>query len=180
VILGFAATVRADLMPMSYSGDSVCGERSSSGWSGGGALVVNEWLVGLNGLDALSIDTAGVADEGKVEHHSVQIVVDRSKSFDLCLYALISLGVFRSCHWVKRSSPGLIPEWYHSGAARQIGYSYAVGPDASCFAAVCFIQPDHTVNVDTTQHRPGTIMALWRCSQFTPCVLASRGPPPVS
>ena len=98
-------------------------------------------------------------------------------SFDLCLYALVGLGLCRSSHLVKRPSLGFVPEWYHSGAPQQIGHSHAVGPDAFCFAAVCFVQPDSEVDPDIPEHRPGTITSRWRCSQFTPSVLASRAPP---
>jgi hypothetical protein len=102
---------------------------------------------------------------------------NRLDSFDLCLYALVGLGLCRSGHWVKIPSLGFVPEWYHSGAPQQIGHSHAVGPDAFCFAAVCFIQPDGGVEPFISQHRRGIITSLWRCSQFTPSILASRAPP---
>ena len=106
-----------------------------------------------------------------------QVLVDRSNSFDLCLYALISLGVFRSGSWLRRPSLGLVPEWYHSGAPRQIGHSHVVGPDALCAAVICFIQPEGGLDVPPLIPRRGVITSLWRCAQYAPAVLAGRAPP---
>ncbi|MDI9433025.1 MAG: hypothetical protein QM570_15020, partial [Planctomycetota bacterium] len=90
------------------------------------------------------------------------------------------LGVFRSGHWVRRTSLGFIPEWYHSGAPQQIGHSHAVGPDAYCHAAVCFVQPDVMPDRLMPLYDRGTIPSLVRTSQFISDVLASRAPPSLS
>ena len=180
VVLSLAGAVHADLMPLCCAEAGFSGWRSSSGVRVGGASVVDAWLGELLDLDALSAGATGLFDVRKAEGGSAPILVDRSSSFVLCLYALIGLGVFRSCHWVKRSSLGFVPEWYHSGAPRQIGHSHAVGPDALCPATACFIQPDGGAECDTPRQRRGMITALWRRSQFARCVLASRAPPPVS
>jgi len=105
---------------------------------------------------------------------------DGRSSLDLCLYTLLGLGVFRSGHWVRRTSLGFIPEWYHSGAPQQIGHSHAVGPDAYCHAAVCFVQPDLMPDRLMPLYDRGTIPALVRTSQFVSDVLASRAPPRLS
>jgi len=101
-------------------------------------------------------------------------------SLNLCLSALIGLGLCSSAHWVKRLSFGFIPEWYHNGGPFQIGHSFAVSPESLCPAPVCcFIQPVLTVEGSLSQYRRGTVTSLWRKSQFTPAVIAPRGPPPV-
>ena len=99
-------------------------------------------------------------------------------SLNLCLSALIGLGLCSSAHWVKRLSFDFVPEWYHDGGPFQIGHSYAVTPESLCPApAYCFVQPDCTVEDSLPQYRIRTIVSLWRKSQFTPFVFAPRGPP---
>jgi hypothetical protein len=105
---------------------------------------------------------------------------DGRSSLDFCLYALIGLGMCRSGHWVRRCSFGFIPEWYHSGAPQQIGHSHAVGPDAFCHAAACFVQPDAVPDRLMPLYRAGTIPILVRTSQCISDVLASRAPPSLS
>ncbi len=105
---------------------------------------------------------------------------DGRGSLDMCLYALIGLGVFRSGHWVRRASFGFIPEWYHSGAPQQIGHSHAVGPDAYCHADLCFVQPD-VIAEELSPHVDWRAFAsLVRESQCTPTILACRPPPSMS
>ncbi len=102
-------------------------------------------------------------------------------SLNLCLSALIGLGLCSSAHWVKRLSFGFVPEWYHDGGPFQIGHSFAVTPESLCPVPVCcFIQPVCTVEDSLPQYRLGTVVSLWRKSQFTPTVLAPRGPPNMS
>jgi len=105
------------------------------------------------------------------------ILTDGHSSFDLCLYALMSLGLCRSAPWVRRLHLGHIPDWYHSGAPPQIGHSHLVGPDAFCEAAVCFVQPDAAPERLPVRCRAGTAPSLARRSQSAPAVLAARAPP---
>jgi len=103
-----------------------------------------------------------------------------TSSFDLCLYALIGLGICRTGPWIKRLSYGSVPEWFHDGGPLQIGHSHAVMPKTLCSASVCcFVQPDgHQADEQLpTQSQRAAISPLLRKSLFTPCVLASRGPP---
>ena len=101
-----------------------------------------------------------------------------SGSYSLCLFALIGLGLCRSAPFVKRLSFGVVPEWFHDGGPFQIGHSHAVIPESLCPArACCFIQPVWPVQPLISQYRVRTIVSLWRKSQFTSVVLASRGPP---
>ncbi len=134
-------------------------------------------------LDSWSVEflpeaNADVRQTSEIQHPL--ILTSGPDSFNLCLSALIGLGLCSSAHWVKRLSFGFIPEWYHNGGPFQIGHSYAVTPESLCPApAFCFVQPVCTVEDSLPQYRLRTVVSLWRKSQFTPVVLASRGPPPV-
>ena len=107
----------------------------------------------------------------------LHLLTDDRSSLDLCLYALMGLGLCRSAPWMRKLSIGHIPPWYHAGGPCQIGHSHAVGPDCLCAAATCFVQPDCRTEDSPPQYRLGVIVSLWRKSQFTPTAFASRGPP---
>jgi hypothetical protein len=169
-----AGVLHADMMSVSNLETGANGGYSATSTGDSPQLTPAELPFTLPELDAwisysIALQAEAIAEE-TVEAPNPQILVDRSNSLDLCLYALVSLGVFRSGQWVKRSSLGFVPEWYHSGAPLQIGHSHAVGPDAFCFAAVCFVQPDCGVDPHIPPRRHGIITSLWRCSQFTPSV----------
>ncbi len=106
-----------------------------------------------------------------------EIQSDGQDSFGLCLYALLGLGMCRSVPLVKRLSVTHIPQWYHDGGPVQIGHSHIISPDCLCHAPVCFVQPECTAEDLSPLYRQETVVSLWRQSQFTPAVLASRGPP---
>ena len=108
------------------------------------------------------------------------ILTDRSDSVDLCLYALLGLGLCRSGQLVKKSGLAFIPDWYHHGGPLQIGHSYAVGPDCLGSNLACFIQPNATPEDLQREHHQGPIAPLLHKSLFTPTVRASRGPPSMS
>jgi len=115
------------------------------------------------------------------EMQHAKILTEGTGSFNLCLSALIGLGLCSSAHFVKRLSFGFVPEWYHNGGPFQIGHSYAVTPESLCPIQVCcFIQPVYTVEDSLPQYHRGTVTSLWWKSQFAPTVLASRGPPNLS
>jgi len=109
---------------------------------------------------------------------SVLVLMDGQSSLSLCLSALMSLGLYTSIHTVKKQSLGFIPQWYHSGGPFQIGHSFPVNPDSVCPVPVCcFVQPVRGVADVAFQFHFGTVISLWRTSQFTPDLLAARGPP---
>jgi hypothetical protein len=109
-----------------------------------------------------------------------QILTEGNSSFSLCLSALIGFSLLGSTHWVKKVHIGFIPEWYHDGGPYQIGHSYAISPNCICKTPVaCFIQP---VSIPENSYQnqffsQREIVSLWRNSQFTPDVIASRAPP---
>jgi hypothetical protein len=119
------------------------------------------------------------ADAGQIfDPQHPQSFTSGPSSLNLCLSALIGLGLCSSAHYVKRLHFGSIPQWYHHGGPFQIGHSLAVNPAFVCpVPACCFVQPAHTAENIIPQHRSGTIVSLWRESQFTPDVIAARGPP---
>ena len=119
-----------------------------------------------------------VSQTSEIQHP--QSLTNGPGSLNLCLSALIGLGLCSSAHWVKRLSFSCVPEWYHNGGPFQIGHSFAVMPESLCPTPIyCFIQPVCKVEDSIPQYRLRTVVFFWRKSQFTPVVLASRGPPPV-
>jgi hypothetical protein len=129
------------------------------------------WSVTLS-LEA----NADINKTSEIQHP--KILTDGTGSFSLCLWALMGLGLCRTAPWVKKLSFGFIPEWYHNGGPFQVGHSYAATPESLCPVLVCcFIQPVCTVEDSLPQNRLRTVVSLWRKSQFTPAVIAARGPP---
>jgi len=119
-------------------------------------------------------------EQANRSQHS-QALTEGTDSLSLCLSALMGLGLCGSVHWVKRLHWGAIPEWYHDGGPLQIGHSHPVTPNTLCTVpAYCFIQPVCTAEDPLPQYRLGTIISLWRKSQFSPTVLAPRAPPVLS
>ncbi len=118
-----------------------------------------------------------VSQTSEIQHP--QSLTNGPGSLNLCLSALIGLGLCSSVHFVKRLSFVFVPEWYHNGGPFQIGHSYAVTPESICPApAYCFIQPVWAVERLIPQYRLRVVVSFWRKSQFTSDVIASRGPPP--
>ncbi len=117
------------------------------------------------------------------ETRPAQILTDRQDSRSLCLYALFGVGLCRSVPFVRKLHFSGIPDWYHAGGPHQVRHSFAISPDCLPSAPVfCFLQPDATSATEgalpTFSWR--IVVSLWRQSQFTPAVLASRGPPCLS
>jgi hypothetical protein len=125
--------------------------------------------------------TAGDNFSQTSETQPPAILTDGQSSLSLCLSALVGLGLCSSAHCLKKLHLAHIPEWYHPGGPSQIGHSLAVNPDSVCpMPAYCFVQPTHAAEDLMPQYRSGTIRSLWRKSQFTPDVIASRGPPSIT
>ncbi len=133
----------------------------------------------LAGSFPLALDLLPDADtEQAGDIQAIPITADGQDSLSLCLYALLGLGLGRSAPFVKKLHIGCIPDWYHSGGPFQIGHSQVMEPDCLCHAPVyCFIQPDNAAGSPLPRYRCEAIVCLWRTSQYTPAVLASRAPP---
>ena len=184
--LAFCAPVQADMMSVSQP-DTARGNTAQ--------VCVSNNLPGRNPLSPF--DSGDIADldslsseflSKAIAHGSptsqtqvVQVFAKEPRSLDLCLYALMGLGLCKSAPWVKKLSVGHIPEWYHNAGPYQIGHSFAISPDCLCSTPVCcFVQPDDATEDRVPQHRQETVVCLWRTSQFAPQALASRGPPLLS
>jgi hypothetical protein len=120
-----------------------------------------------------------VEQTSEVQH--LQSFTNGPGSFNLCLSALIGFGLCGTAHFVKKLSFSFFPEWYHNGGPFQIGHSYALSPDSLCPVQVyCFIQPVYIAEDSIIEHRWRTVVSLWRKSQCTPAISASRAPPVIS
>jgi len=182
-ILVFTAVVHADMMPVSQE-CTVC--RQSHG-NYAKANCECESLSGLFNctgiadLDLWSVefsleDDAQIGQTSEIEQP--HRLTDGHNSLEFCLSALISLGLCCSVHWMKRHSLSFVPEWYHEGGPFQIGHSFAVTPETLYpTPAYCFIQPFCTADNHLPRYCLKTVISIWRKSQFTPAVIASRGPP---
>jgi hypothetical protein len=189
VALVVASAVHADMMPLSpLEGGSqqsvpvrdgtISQQPSDSGQLGRflGPIDLDSFPIGF--LPAAGVDAGGTS-----QTESPPVLTDRQNSFSLCLYALMGLGLCHTAPWVKKLHIGLIPDWYHSGAPYQIGHSFAISPDCVSSAPIySFIQPDSPSATQDIlpQFHQRNVISLWRKSQFTPTVLASRGPPSIA
>ena len=183
VVLVFVASVRADMMPVSQEG-AVC--RQSPGSCDRADLqsenlpVIPD-LAGIADMDLWSVELLVEADSQAGQNpdlQHLQTLTDGTNSLKYCLSALISLGLCCCGQWVKRISLGFVPEWYHEGGPLQVGHSHALMPGTLAPAqACCFIQPYCTEDSNLPRYCLKTIISHWRKSQFTPDVIASRGPP---
>jgi len=185
-MLVFTAAVHADMMPVSQR-KSLC--RQSTGSCARPNLHCENLsgtpdFTGIADLDLWSVEFLPGTDAqiGQTsEIQQLQTLTSGPDSLKLCLSALISLGLCCSGHWVKKLSLGFVPEWYHEGGPFQIGHSHALMPGTLCPAHVCcFVQPYCTEDSHLPRYFLKTIISLWRKSQFTPIVIASRGPPDMS
>ncbi len=158
--------------PVSVCGESVLLPASpSSLFSSPSIGDLKLWSIGF-------LPQANAETEQTIATLGPQTLTNGPNSLALCLSALMGLGLCSSLHWVKKLSFGFIPEWYHNGGPFQIGHSHAVIPSTLCAVkACCFIQPVCTAEDIIPQYCLGTIMSLWRKSQFTSRVLGSRAPP---
>lgn len=146
-------------------------------------------LAGLDVSSPSACDLAGMILSGRslgivgdiaspAEPRPVVILNDRQSSLTLCLYALAGLGLCKSAPWVQRFSLVVVPQWYHDGGPWQIGHSFAISPQCLCPVAVsCFVQPQVPAEDLSRQYASGTVLPLWRDSQFIHALLVGRGPP---
>ena len=135
----------------------------------------------LDSWSAEFLHHANTDVEQTTDRQHLQTFSNGPGSLNLCVSALIGLGLCSSAHVVKKLSFSFVPEWYHNGGPFQIGHSYAISPESLCPVPVyCFNQPVYMTEDSFIQHRWRTVVSIWRKSQFTPAVIASRGPPNIS
>lgn len=186
VILVLTAVVHADMMPVSQE-EAVClqSQRSSAQadlqYKDSSDLLNHTWMADLYEWPDEFLHEADTHAGQTSEVQTPQILTDDSGSLKFCLSALISLGLCSSYHWIRKVHLGSIPDWYHDGGPVQIGHSHALMPGTLCPApAYCFIQPHCAEEDHPPRYFIKTVISIWRKSQFTPDVLASRGPPDMS
>ena len=120
------------------------------------------------------------ADPGQIsEIQDLHSLTSGPSSLDLCLSVLLGLALCSCPHWVRKLSLGSIGQWYHDGGPAQIGHSLAVSIDSICpIPARCFIQPVCPADDIVPYYCLRVNASLRRKPQFTPDVIAARGPPP--
>jgi hypothetical protein len=177
--LAISAAASADMMPVCSRDVALLPARTAPQ---GSAMACPSDLAGPGCLDGtgglpLPVTPAGVPRNRRIPQP--QVLTNGESSLSLCLSALLGLGLCGSAGRLRRVHFALIPDWYHDGGPYQIGHSHAVNPNTLCTVpARCFIQPaDDTAQDSLAQYRLKVMMSLRRESQFTPNVLASRGPP---
>jgi hypothetical protein len=185
-LLVFTASVHADMLSMTWQNDEClrsprnincvnlqC-ENTSSTYNSICIDDLDEWPIEF--LDKANTD---IGQDSRIQH--IKGLTNGPNSLNFCLSALISFGLCCSTRYMKKMSLSFVPEWYHDGGPFQIGHSHAVMPGTLRLAqAYCFIQPDCKEDNPLTQYFIKSVISLWRKSQFTPVVLASRGPPDMS
>ena len=180
-VLAIAVMAEADMMPVSAVGTACVPPVTTASQSDLQCASISA-PSGHPGLADLSflpcVFPLEVGSQADPMHGTPLIRTDEQDSLGLCLFALLGLGLCKSAPYVKRVSFGTIPEWYHTGGPFQVGHSHAISPDCLYQAPVyCFIQPERPTKDPMPPYRQEAIMCLWRTSQFTPAVLASRAPP---
>ena len=181
--LFFVGIARADMVPLCRLGTerhqslSVCGQAEVSHTNP--SVSYDNLIVTDFNFSSIHfpLKTAPAIGQPSQKTHSIDLT-QRPGSVRLCLYAFMGLGLCSAPHWIKRFSLGIIPAWYHDGGPSQIGHSLAISPRSLCPVPVyCFTQPNDTTEDALAQNRIRTIVSMWRNSQFTPDIFASRGPP---
>ena len=183
-ILLLAGFVRADMVsvchriPEQQPVRSVCGSSEARLTTLAG--LYDKSILDDFALRAIPFPTDAATDieqPAQVPHTTIELTGGPC-SASLCLYALMGLGLCSAPHWIKRLYLGHIPEWYHDGGPFQIGHSFAATPESLCTLQVCDLEPpNETAEFLIPRYRLRTIISCWRKSQFTPDVIASRGPP---
>ena len=138
----------------------------------------------ITSLGALAVEVLPETGEADQLPHDGEVLLSPKHepgSLQMCLYALLGLGLCKVAPCLNKLSCSAVPEWYHDGGPWQIGHSLAVSPETlNPISVCCFVQPDDTIKLPLANHQYGAMQPLLRKSLFTPCVLSSRGPPCMS
>jgi hypothetical protein len=137
IVLMAASSLRADLAAP-WSTDTRSGEinlgRSQT------PIAINVQAKVLDGQlivgPSLDWGTVPVSSAGAERKSDVQLpAVPDSAALFLC--GLGSLGVLQLGRSAKKMDFGALPGWYHSGAPKQIGYTFALDLDQIDFLPLC-------------------------------------------
>ena len=138
-------------------------------------------ITSLGALSVAALPETGQADQLPYDVEVLHSPKHEPGSLQMCLYALLGLGLCKVAPCLNKLSCSAVPEWYHDGGPWQIGHSLAVSPETlNPISVYCFVQPDNTIKLPLANHQYGAMQPLLRKSLFTPCVLSSRGPPCMS
>lgn len=179
----FGATAHADMMTAEHIDIGFRGTESVCTTSAVQSPEISDFpdYTGVMELKLSALDLALLPDKQFKQTSRTkppQILTDQQSSLKLCLSALIGLGLCSSAHCLKKLHFGVIPEWYHHGGPYQIGHSLVVNPYTLHQTPIyCFLQQENKTDYPTQLSHSRDIVSLWRESQFTPDVIASRGPP---
>jgi hypothetical protein len=178
-----SATIHADILPAPRQGSeyaqslSVC----DRGVLQHASLPSPCGCSDVTDLDSIHVKSSPMSndDVGQTcEAKAVPVLTDRHSSFDLGLLALLGLRLGRSAPWVKNLLFNCIPDWYGRCGPYQISHSLAVMQHCLSPAPVgSFIQQGCRLEDSMPQYGQKTRVSLRRRSDFTPAVLAPRGPP---
>ena len=179
-----SVVARAEMVPICHF-DAEYRQDSSVGVQSENPLTNQSGLYGCSILDDFGLKDVQIEVETDIDVEpptQTQPMMELAgglSSINLCLCALMSLGLCSAPHWIKKLHLGHLPEWYHDGAPFQIGHSFAATPESLCTLHVCDFNPPNNDSVDDflPQFRRREVISLWRESQFTPDSIASRGPP---
>jgi hypothetical protein len=187
LIAGLAVTSAVHARLLSVSGSDVRSPQSavsclesngedyvSSPYASSNAVEMPLWFVEFSGE---------VGTETKSGHEPVPALSleGESSGLSVLLSTLISLGLCGSIHGTRKLHLGHIPDWLHNSGPFQIGYSYATEPELLSTPQICWLSRLVCgAEESDSSYRQKTPIPVWRKSQCTPCVLASRGPPIIS
>ena len=181
--LVLTGTAFADMMPASWPDAGSVATVSIGGRADLQPVDTAHLLAGLSftDLDLRSVaflPKAGVdVAQALSSQPPAQLFANDRSSLELCLYALIGLGLCRTAPCMRKLHIGFTPDWYHSGGAHQVGHIYAIEWDSLSSPPACYVQPVYSSRDLFPQYHEGAIVSLLRGAQFTPGTLTSRGPP---
>lgn len=184
VALAIVSAVHADMMPVDQSRTGgaqvprVCEEASAQAVSVELTCPHDPVVADLNRISVELIPQAKADVQEIRQAESLHVLAYEPGSLNLCLCALIGLGLCRSAPWVKKLSSGVIPDWYHDGGPYQIGHSHAIGPEFGCRPmACCLVQLDWTCDRLRSLYSLGRFVSGLHELLFVPWRFTSRGPP---
>lgn len=180
--LALAARLRADMMPVSLPDIGSGALASILGPTESPPIELRSLPVCLNAVDRdLSPIRFLLPADSEIGRDSqtprTYILRDDRSSFDLCLFALIGLGLCRLAPLSRKLSFSLISDCCHDDDPYPTGHGQAIGPDLRFTPALCVVQPDCRMPESLPPYDWEVTAILGRRSQCVPISHAARGPP---